>query len=114
MSDIITQDRTVTHRIATATRVAPVIEHDEAPSGFVERRRPGRSDDVSPELIALMRKPTTEARLRVMLYDAPNFVLPQAPAHRRSPYHAVRMTVAVASCSLVWAAAFRGMMLLWG
>lgn len=114
MSNIATQDRIITHRIATATQAAPVIEHEQAPSGFVERRRPGRSNDVSPELVALMRKPTTEARLRVMLYDAPNFVLPQATGHRRSPYHAVRMTVAVASCSLVWAAAFRSMMLLWG
>lgn len=107
MSDIITQDH-------TATLAEPVIQPGQAWPDHLERRRPGRNNDVSPELIALMRKPTPEARLRVMLYDAPNFVLPQASTHRRSPYHAIRMTVAVASCSLVWALAFRGMMLLWG
>lgn len=107
MSDIITPDSTV-------TLAGPVIQPGDAWTTQLERRRPGRNDNVSPELVALMRKPTTEARLRVMLYDAPNFVLPQASGHRRSPYHAIRMTMAVAACGLGWAMAFRGMMLLWG
>lgn len=107
MSDIITQD-------STAILAEPVIQPGDAWLTDLERRRPDRNDNASTELVALMRKPTTEARLRIMLYDAPNFVLPQASSHRRNPYHTIRMMVAVATCSLVWALAFRGMMLLWG
>ena len=81
----------------------------------LDRRRPGRSDDVSPELIALMRKPTAEARLKVMLYDAPHFVLPEPERGRvHAPGHTLHVTLAFIACTVVWAVAFRGMMMLWG
>lgn len=118
MSEIITQNRIVQDSTVNASFAEQFIEHVTEPGetqpGHVERRRAGRNNDVSPGLIALMRKPTTEARIRVLLYDAPNFVLATAPTHRRSPYHTVRMVIAVAASSLAWAAAFKGMMILWG
>ena len=111
MLDTITQDLAAA-RPATALQV---VQPGEAWPAHLERRRPGRNDDASPELIALMRKPTAEARLRVMLYDAPNFVLPDADAVRgRNRHHAMHLAAAIAACSLVWAAVFRGMMMLWG
>lgn len=81
-----------------------------------ERRRPGRVNDLSPALIALMRQPTPEARRAVALYDAPNFVLPDAPAGHATitSRQVFRLLAATGACAVVWAAAFRGMMMLWG
>lgn len=116
MSDLITLDTASRPPAPVSLTVTPAAQPGEAWPTHLERRRPGRRDDTSPELVALMRKPTAEARLRVMLYDAPNFVLPGPDASRGriNPWHAVRMAGAVAGCSLVWAAAFHAMMLLWG
>ena len=111
MSDTITHDVAI-QRAPTQGDVVP--QSGDAWPTHLERRRPGRNNDASPELIALMRKPTAEARLQVLLYDAPNFVLPDSTRGRSAPFHTVRMTLAFAACALVWAVAFRGMMLLWG
>ena len=85
------------------------------PPGGVERRRPGRMDDANPELIALMRKPSHAARLRVAMYDAPGFLLPQQ--HKRPPVTGrgvLHMMVAMTACSGACAAAFKTMLVLWG
>ena len=88
------------------------IEHDasQAPReyrpGLADRRRPGRADNVSPELIALMRKPSSAARMRVALYDAPGFLLPPAPARRPSRLGFGRAAMAVTTCAALSAGAF--------
>ena len=80
-----------------------------------ERRRPGRVADVSPELIALMRKPTNVARMKVAMYDAPGFLLPtqhrRPPASGRSLAHA---TIAFTACSVAAGAALQAMLAVWG
>ena len=80
-----------------------------------ERRRPGRIANASPELIALMRKPTPAARMRVALYDAPGFLLPEAPRARPADRRSLaRCAVAMAACSVLCTAAFQGMIAVWG
>ena len=80
-----------------------------------ERRRPGRIANPSPELIALMRKPSAEAVKRLALYDAPNFVLPQETTRARvHPGHSVRILCAVCICIGFWGGAVTAMMSAWG
>lgn len=86
-----------------------------APPATGERRRPGRMENVTPELIALMRKPDQAARMRVALYDAPGFLLPVQ--HRRPPMSGRtlgHMAIAFSACSGVCAVAFHTMLTLWG
>lgn len=80
------------------------------------RRRPGRLENPSPELIALMRKPSVEAVHNVALYDAPNFVLPDA-SHDGTEISLVklgRFAIAFGICAAGWMAAFKLMMMNWG
>ena len=80
-----------------------------------DRRRPGRMSNPSPELIALMRKPTAEARRRVALYDAPNFVLQQQESSRRGkPVKMLHVVGALAISGGAFGGAFSAMMVLWG
>lgn len=80
-----------------------------------ERRRPGRIQNSSPELIALMRQPTPSAVARIELYDAPNFV-PTSTVSIACPHpaHFVRMVGATGFCVLAWSGAFASMIVLWG
>ena len=84
-----------------------------ATTGFVERRRPGRIENASPELIALMRKPTHADRIRVALYDAPNFI-PPAEIPRSDQRIFGRVLLAMVACSAGCTAAFKAMVMLWG
>ena len=104
----------VTPTTAPARSAAAPSPSVRAPNGL-ERRRPGRMENASPELIALMRKPDQAARLRVALYDAPGFLLPDA--HRRPPASrrgATRLAVAMVACSARCTAAFQAMLTIWG
>lgn len=98
--------------------MAAIIEQDSiAPSttGVTERRRAGRIANPSPELIALMRKPSAEVRRRLALYDAPNFVPPPVVARpRTNPAHSLRMLCAVSVCVGTWGGMFTAMMMAWG
>ena len=81
---------------------------------IANRRRPGRLADPSPELIALMRRPTAEAANRVALYDAPNFVPPPIRGDfGLDLIHLMRFGAAFTLCAAGWVAAFRIMMLMW-
>ena len=80
-----------------------------------ERRRPGRIENASPELIALMRKPNQAARIRVALYDAPGFMV--GSEHRRPALTRrgmVHMVMASVGCSAACAVAFKAMLVFWG
>ena len=81
-----------------------------------ERRRPGRLSNPSPELIALMRKPSAEAIKRVQLYDAPHFVPPPDPRDGTeiSLMKLGRFAMAFGICAAGWMAAFKLMMMNWG
>lgn len=86
-------------------RVAPVWQ---------DRRRPGRAENVSPELIALMRRPTsTTGRVKVALYDAPGFLIPVSARPPR-PGRTKAVMLAIIGSSLGWAAVFNAMMWAWG
>ena len=92
------------------TKTRPV---NEGAPVLHERRRPGRIENASPELIALMRKPSAEAIKNVALYDAPNFVLPAADTSI-SVMHVMRFGMAFGICAAGWMAVFRAMMVAWG
>ena len=81
-----------------------------------ERRRAGRIENASPELISLMRNPASKsARMRVALYDAPGFLLPAAPRRPRATARTLcHMAAAVATCSLGCTGLFKAMLILWG
>ena len=80
-----------------------------------ERRRPGRIENLSPELIQLMRNPASrEARVRVALYDAPGFLLPTGTAARRPRANTFKMTAAIIASGAVWGVAFKAMCIAWG
>lgn len=89
-----------------ANPAEPVVLHD--------RRRPGRLQNPSPELIALMRRPSDEAVRRVALYDAPNFVPPAPPPDRIDLVQFARFAAAFAICAAAWTAMFKMMMMAWG
>ncbi len=99
MTDIITTER----RAAT-----------EQQATVRDRRRPGRLENPSPELIALMRKPTEDAIRKVAMYDAPHFVPPTPDGMEVSLVQLFRFGTAFAVCALAWMAVFKTMMVFWG
>ena len=108
-------DLSLFHAPAVSVPVPEAGPAHRPPSGMAERRRPGRMAHASPELITLMRKPSQAARLRVALYDAPGFVLPER--HGRRPVSGLslaRMAGAVAACSGGCAVMFKAMLVMWG
>ena len=99
--------------LADVVNTAP---HTSAHTDVTDRRRAGRMHNPSPELIALMRKPTLQAKARVALYDAPNFILPSAEPRfsAPNPWHMARMVGAATICVTGWASALALMVAYWG
>lgn len=85
------------------------------PGVTVERRRVGRIEGASPELIALMRRPSADTLRAIRLYDAPNFQPSQAhQADRRTARRRRRRLVAAACvCAGASVAAFETMLWVW-
>ena len=110
MVDIMTKPN-VSTQDQTMTPPAPVQQ-----AGLQDRRRPGRIENPSPELIALMRKPSAAAIQQVALYDAPHFVLPTAGADTSgiSVMQVMRFATAFGICAAAWMAALKMMMVMWG
>lgn len=103
---------TLVHTVETPAPVVTGRTHVPPASG--ERRRPGRIENASPELIALMRKPSNAARVRVALYDAPGFLLPAQTRRPRDRRLLLRTVVAFTFCSAMSGAALHTMLTLWG
>ena len=88
-----------------------IVRANNTGAVVVERRRPGRVADVSPELIALMRAPSASARVRVAMYDAPGFLLREGRTVRqpRSRRYVVRALAATAGLAVVSGVAVQAM-----
>ena len=80
-----------------------------------ERRRPGRIDNASPKLIAIMRKPVSAtSRVQVALYDAPGFLLASAPVRRPAQRNYAAGAAAFVASGALWAVMFKMMVWAWG
>ncbi|MGI4950606.1 MAG: hypothetical protein ACRYGM_02275 [Janthinobacterium lividum] len=90
-------------------------ETTDAKLGFKDRRRAGRIENATPELIALMRKPSADAIEDVALYDAAGIAQSAADDHMTTiKFGQVAYCLgAVGICAAGWFFALQALAALW-